>query len=129
MPTTGEEYPSDPEWRDKDAYIPNTCHTTSVYDGDYRLICCKRKEPGKVRFVMPENGIQFAAPSAEMIEQQAQEREARIAETERMLAETAEPQYGFFQRYGVFLLLGVGALGIGITAGLVKRAKAKKDEE
>lgn len=129
MVSTGEEYPSDPEWRDKNAYVPSTCHTTSVYDGEYRLICCKRREAGKVRYVMPEGGITFAAPTAAMIEEQAQEREQRIAETERMLIETAEPEYGFFQRYGVFLLLGAGALGIGVTAGLVKRARSKKDEE
>ncbi len=51
----------------------------------------------------------------------------RIEQAEQQIIESQE-RHGFFQRYGLFLLLSFGAVGIGVTAGLIKRAKAKEEE-
>jgi hypothetical protein len=128
MTRTGEEHPSDPKWAPKIAYVPTTCHETGVIEGPHQLICCKRREPGPVEFRLAE-GPRFV--HAELTpEQQAAnlaEREARIAEREQILIESAEPEYSFFQRYGALLLFAGGAVAVGLVAGVIKKRSQSEE--
>lgn len=121
MVRTGDQYPSDPKWAPKIGYVPSTCHKTGIEEGPHQLICCKRRDPGPVEFVLPE-GPQFvhAALSPEQEAAQLEERRARIAAREQVLIETAE-EHGFFQRYGFLIVIAGGAVAIGLIAGIVKK--------
>jgi hypothetical protein len=128
MVATGERLPSYPEWRDKTDYVPSTCHSTDIEDGGYKLVCCKASDrEAAMRILGPAQTFVTPTLTPEQLAEQAAEQERIIQEQEAQLIAAAEPQYGFFQRYWLFLLLGLGTVGAGVTAGLISRAKKEKE--
>lgn len=123
-------------WLHKDSNIPTAlCRDSGVRDGDYKLLCCR--DPDTSIFVVKDGKTYVKSPapttasglSAEQIAQRTAEVAAAAAESEAVMVAAQEPQAGFFQRYGLVLALGAGAIGIGVVAGLIKRKRLNKKSE
>jgi len=125
---TGEIFPTYPQWMGKNDYVSGSCHETEVIDGDYKLVCCRVPPKASELTVDWSNVIVAAEATPEQRAEQLAQREQRVAETEAMLTAAAEPEYNVFQRYGVFMLMGLGAVGVAVTAGLIKRKKKQERE-
>jgi hypothetical protein len=124
-------------WLHKSGNVPSAlCLDSGVMEGDYKLLCCKPDmstttvtKDGKTYIALVSGGTRVVDPSIEQIAQATAAAEAQAAEREAVLIEAQEPQYSFFQRYGLVLALGAGAIGIGVVAGLLKRRNSTKSEE
>lgn len=123
-------------WIHKTANIPSAlCVDSGIMDGDYKLLCCRTDviiptvvKDGKTYYAggLPGSSSGAVAPTAEQIAQGTAAVAAIAAEQEAVLVASQEPQYSFFQRYGLVLALGAGAVGIGVVAGLIKRRRLNK---
>ena len=136
---SGNTFPVDlGRWIHKTANIPSAlCLDSGVVDGDYKLLCCRTD---KTLATVVKDGKTYVAgsfadmsrgsvtPTAEQIAQGTAAVAAIAAEREAVLVAAQEPQYGFFQRYGLVLALGAGAVGIGVVAGLIKRRRLNKTD-
>lgn len=126
----GEEYPAEPLWIDARIGTPTgwAYRDTDIRDGGYKLIC--KAIRGPVEYVLDPSMIMGQARTtigeAEAILAQ---KEARMAEREGIIQQDeSQFQYGFFERYGIYMLAGAGILGLGVAAGLIKRSMDKKKE-
>lgn len=126
----GEEYPALPVWVDIRFPTPTgwAFRETSVISGGYKLVC--KAIRGKVQHEFDPTMIMGQAQSTiAQAEEMLAERETRMAEREATIrAAEEEFEYGFFERYGVYMLAGAGIIGLGVTAGLIKRSMDKKKE-
>jgi hypothetical protein len=125
-------------WLYKSANVPSAmCQDSGIMDGDYRLLCCNPNKStlatvvkdGKVYVAGGISVSESAARTADQIANATAAEAVQAAEDEVVLVASQEPQYGFFQRYGLVLALGAGAIGIGVFAGLLKRRHSTKSEE
>jgi hypothetical protein len=123
-------------WLHKTAGIPSAvCQDSGITDGDYRLLCCDpisrvrlaRDKDGKV--FAPVAAVGTAVRTADQIAQVTAAEAVQAAEDEAVLVAAQEPQPGFFQRYGLVLALGAGAIGIGVLAGSIGLIKRKRLNE
>ena len=124
----GQVYLGEPKWIDNNFTTPTgwTFQDTDIIDGGYRLYCTP---------VLPENFwkdymeshpfsretqvIQAKLSEAEKLlqhEQLVAEQEAIVQEAE------AEFEYSFFERYGLYMAVGAGVIGLGLLAGYIKRS-------
>jgi hypothetical protein len=115
--------------------VPSTSVETGVVDGDYRLVCSvpppviAKNEKGQLIIEMPK----FAPGSVAtpMTAEQAAQDQAQIEEfargREENIASGMGPTSPWYVRYGLFLAMAGGVLGIGVVAGIIKRRKLKKN--
>ena len=114
-------------WLHRTGNLPTAlCIDSGVAEGDYRLLCCR---PSSGKFTPISETIKTAAPSASQIQQLTEAAATQAAEDAAVMIAAQEPQYNFFQRYGLVLALGAGAIGIGVVAGLLKRRRLNKQSE
>ena len=129
----GHEFPAKPVWIDARLSTPTGWSTKDppvpVTSGGYRMMCQAIR--GDVQFEFDPTMVMGGARSSiEQAEKMIAERAARIAERTAIVeAAEEEFEYGFFQRYGVYMLGGAGIIGLGVIAGLVKRSMDKKKEK
>jgi hypothetical protein len=114
------------------------CQDSGITDGDYRLLCCDPNyrsrletvvKDGKTYIVGNPTAVGPAVRTADQIAQVTAAEAVQAAEDEAVLVTAQEPEYGFFQRYGLVLALGAGAIGIGVVAGLIKRKRLNTKSE
>lgn len=125
----GEEYPSGMVWVDARYPTPTgwSFRETPIRSQGYKLVC--KAIRGKVEFNLDPSMIMGQARTTiEQAERTLQEKQARIAERDAIISQSEEEfQYGFFQRYGVYMLAGAGVIGLGVVAGLIKKSLSKKE--
>jgi len=120
----GEEYPARPVWVDARFPTPTgwSFRETPIRSRGYKLVC--KAIRGKVEFKLDPTMIMGQArTTVQQAEEMLREKQARMEERETIIqAAEEEFQYGFFQRYGVYMLAGAGVIGLGVVAGLIKKA-------
>lgn len=132
--SNGESFPTHlSHWLHKSRYAPTAvCVQSGISEGDYNLVCCRDMPmpTGPVK-ITGTTGMVAARPvmSAAQIQQQTEEQAARAAQVEAVLVQSAEPEYGFFERYKWVIILAGGAIGVGVISGMIKKMKMKKEQE
>lgn len=125
----GEVYVGKPKWLDNNFLIPTgwDLRETDIIDGGYRLFC---------QAIMPKDyfttgpggrlasgGMQTVTIHAIDAAEELARKEERAAEEEEVIqAAESEFEYSFFERYGLYMLVGGGVIGVALIAGLVKRS-------
>jgi hypothetical protein len=129
------------KWYHKSQSTPSAvCQDSGITDGDYRLLCCDPNYKSRLATVVKDGKVYVAgsfadmavgsvARTADQIAQVTAAEAVQAAEDEAVLVASQEPQYGLFQRYGLVLALGAGAIGVGVVAGLIKRKRLNKKGE
>lgn len=120
-------------WLHKSASTPTgTCRESGIRDGDYRLLCCREPDTsmfvtkdGKTFVKAPTVVTAAGAPTASQIEAQTRQQAEQMARTEAALVAAQEPDPGIWERYKWVIILGGGAIGFGLIAGLIGK-KLKK---
>jgi hypothetical protein len=126
-------------WLHKSHGIPSAmCRASGVVDGDYKLLCCRDKaESNAEAFFVDKNGKVWAkkpvagavaAPTASQIEAQTSQQAAQAARTEAVLVASQEPEYGLWERYKWLVIIGGGAIGLGLLAGIVGKKLNRRGE-
>ena len=125
-------------WLHKSTPVPSgACRESGVVDGDYKLLCCRDlsesnaeaffvDKDGKVWAKKPVAG-RVAAPTASQIEAQTSQQAAQAARTEAVLVASQEPEYGLWERYKWLVILGGGAIGLGLLAGIVGKKLNRRE--
>jgi hypothetical protein len=122
----GEVYLGEPRWLDNNFINPTgwDFRETDIVDKGYRLYCYATKPEdywknltvvggGKSSVTIP------AVDPAEMLRR----REESAAEIEEVVRTSEEEfEYSFFERYGLYMAIGAGVIGIGLIAGLIKKS-------
>jgi len=133
LPTIGTVQLDLGKWYHKSQSTPSAvCLDSGITEGDYRLLCCDplyqsrlaKDKDGKVTFNFAAAGP--VVRTADQIAQVTAAEAVQAAEDEAVLVTAQEPEYGFFQRYGLVLALGAGAIGIGVLAGSIGLIKRKR---
>jgi len=126
---TGKTYDRELRWFHLEHYMPSTCEPLlGVVDNDYQLACCRKRD--RVSAIeIGDMTLRTDAPTVAQIEAHEEALRQRSAEIEQVLYESAEPEYGFFERYGTALWIVGGAVGLGVGAALVRRTLKKRGEE
>lgn len=129
---SGESFPTHlSHWLHKSRYAPTAmCVQSGIAEGDYNLLCCRDMPTGPLKII----GTTMASSArpqmtVEQIEQVTQEQAARAAQVEAVLVQSAEPEYGFFERYKWVIIFAAGAIGVGVISGMIKKMRMKKEQE
>ena len=125
----GEVYLGKPKWLDNNFLIPTgwDLRETDIIDGGYRLFCQAIKPEGYYKPGGP--GASFASGGMQTVmlaidaAEELLKKEERVAEQEVVIqAAEDEFEYSFFERYGLYMAIGGGVIGVALIAGLIKRS-------
>jgi hypothetical protein len=120
----GEVYLGEPRWLDNNFLIPTgwDLRETDIIDKGYRLFCYAEKPEDYYKNLAVAGSMQAVTVAVDQAQQliEKQEREAR--EEAVVQAAEAEFDYNFFERYGLYMAIGAGVIGLGLVAGLIKRS-------
>lgn len=122
----GEVYLGEPRWLDNNFLIPTGWdgRETDVIDNGYRLFCQAILPKDYFRNIgFAGGGKMTVVNQAIMDAQEVLKREEKIAEEAAVVqAAVEEFDYSFFDRYGLYMALGAGVIGVSLIAGLIKRS-------
>jgi hypothetical protein len=113
--------------------ISSTGLETGINDGDYRLVCLVPQAPiatnerGDLLMEMPNMKFEVAPITAEIAAQDQAQIEEFARGREEIITSGMEPESPWYIKYGLFLAMAGGVLGIGVVAGVIKSRKLKKN--
>jgi hypothetical protein len=124
---SGEVYLGEPRWLDDNFMIPTGWdhRETDIIDKGYRLFCYAEKPEGYWKNLLASTDFSTTQYVTQAIDeaQRFLEHEQRVAEEEAIVqAVESEFEYSFFERYGLYMAIGAGVIGLGLLAGLIKRS-------
>jgi len=122
----GEVYLGEPRWVDNNFLLPTGWdeRDTNIVDKGYRLFCYATKPEDYYRNLAVAGAGMTAVTIPRVSEaEQLVQRQQREAEQEAVVrAAEEEFELGFFERYGLYMAIGAGVIGLGLVAGLIKRS-------
>jgi hypothetical protein len=120
----GEVYLGEARWVDNNFLLPTGWdhRETDIIDKGYRLFCYAEKPEDYYKNLAVIGSVSVVTQAIDEA-QRLLEHEQRVAEEEAIVqAVESEFEYSFFERYGLYMAIGAGVIGLGLIAGLIKKS-------